>query len=97
MKKLLPALFALGPLAIAPAGAQTEPPTAQQLQQQYDQTIQNTNNQAQQSMNQEQLGVLQDQQRRDQLFATQPPLFQQPILPPQPIYILPPPVPQPKS
>ena len=91
MKILFPALFAFGLMGIAPAIAQALPPTSQQIQQQNDQYLQNQNNALQQSMTQTQLGLIQDQQRRDQLFATQPPVFQQPLPPPQPITIPSPP------
>ena len=90
MKILLPTLFVFSLLA-GPALAQTVPPTPLQLQQQMDQTIQNQANATQQDLNQTQYGLIQDQQRRDQLFATPAPVFQPP-LPPPPL----PPAPQPK-
>ena len=83
MKILLPAFFSLGLLAI-PAVAQTVPPTPQQLQEQNDQALQNQAYATQQSMSQVQSGLIQDQQRRDQLFATPAPVFQPPPLPPAP-------------
>lgn len=97
MKNLFPALFAFGLLGTLPAMGQTVPPTSQQIQQQYDQTIQNTNNQTQQAATQTQLGLIQDQQRRDQaLAASPPPAYLQPVYPPPPVYVPPPYVPQPK-
>ena len=65
--------FGLALLAgVAPAAAQLEPLTTQELQQQNQSTIQNSAQSLERGMTQQQIGEIEQQQRRQQLFARDP-------------------------
>jgi hypothetical protein len=75
--------------AAAPVWAQSDPPTPQQLMQQNDATIQNSNNALYRSLTQQQIGQAEQQRRQDQLFnpaygVTPYPAYMRPLKPTPP-------------
>lgn len=74
MRKLL-ALSGFCLLAIVPARAQIMPATPQQIQQQGDAAIQKSGDALERGMTQQQIGQIEQEQRRQQLFAPQPGIY----------------------
>jgi len=86
-------------LLAAPAMAQTQPLTTEQLQQQNNATNSNSAGALDRAMTQEQLGQIEQQQRAQELFAGQPGFRPDPALystlPPGAYVMPPPPAPPP--
>jgi hypothetical protein len=80
MRKLLSAL-GLCLLASGPAGAQILPPTPQQLQQQSDAAIQKSGDSLTRAMTQQQIGQIEQDQRRAEQFQQKIPGQPSPVYP----------------
>jgi hypothetical protein len=74
MSRLFYAL-SLGLFATLPAGAQIMPATPQEIQQQGDAAIQKSGDAAMRGMTQQQIGQIEQDQRRAQLFAPKPGVY----------------------